>query len=231
MAAILLNPSSITLLQAKTSVARVVGSSSDSDQLALAAETIRDVLLDFNNIRDWTWLQNSATVNVTTDGLATVPSRFKKVYSATIPTNTLYPLVQRDRDRQTQPTDSFGGTFFYSTYDTTNTTKIELLDHPAAAVVLTLRFQRMIDMPAADGTTFDLPEAVMSYVLAQAKADFIASRGGNPERMMHWNNRAKEFLTALIVDDQRRLDEDAQITPGYLTSQEPSWRDTSWMVW
>lgn len=221
----MLNQTTITLGQAKTSVARVGGGQSDADQLTIASEVIRDVLLDFNNVRDWTWLQNSTTGTVTTNGLFALPSRYKKIYSLTVPNKTLSHITQRDFNRQVVPGQSIGETAYYSEYLAGQGNVLELLDHPTASVVASCYYQMMVNFPTADGNAFELPEQAMSYILARSKADYLATRGGSEIRLQYFAARAQEMFTALVVDDQRKLDEDAAFTPGVYAPASVNWRN------
>lgn len=216
--AILLNPSTITLAQAKASVCRVAGTQNDDDEKAAAAEHLRDAMFTLNNKRDWTWLQNATTINSTaSQATITVPTRLKKVYSVKTPTETLRYINERDQNRQNPMGQAVGGTYFYKTFNLAETGVILLVDAPATTTAITLNYIRLLTIPSADGNTFDVPESVMDYVLSEARARYLTEKEGpSSGKVAFWADRANRALGALIADDVRVLDHDSQFAPDWV---------------
>jgi len=214
-----LNPSVITLLQAKTSVCRPAGTQNDADALVAAGEALRNTLFTLNNKKDWNWLQNTTSV-VTSNATVTLPSRLKKIYSVSTTTRPLRYLPQRDWDRQNPEGQALGGLFYYTAFNMAETGVILLRDAPTVSTTITVNYLKLLTVPAADGTTFsDLPEQAMDYVLNEATTRYLTEKGAGDDQIARYERKAAEALAALTSDYVREIDHDAVFMPAEPTER------------
>jgi hypothetical protein len=215
------NQNTMSWLEAMDEVAAVLGNSGDADQRAVALSCIKDTLRDLNVAREWSWMRNSTTGSVTTDGLITMPARGTKVYSLVVSNKTLNYMDKRDWLRQVDLTQNIGLTGYYDIYKTGNTNTIEVSDHPASSAPYTLYYHALMPIAyqTANAEVVDVPENVMSFVLAQAKADYIARVDSGSPKLDYYSAQAKFRRGRLIAEDTRQPDEDGGFTPGYLHAQ------------
>lgn len=221
-------PSALTLLEVKKSVARSANGQNDVDQQDIAGEHIRDVIQDFNNVRDWTWQQNTVNYTNVSSANITNPSRMKKVYSLITSVRPLTYINRRERERNTVA--PLGGAYFYEVFNNNTTGSIiTVYDNFTSAApepTVTLNYLQMMDYPANNSSTFStIPETAMAYVIAQSKATYLADKGGTGEALSFWSGRAAQLLRNLIIDNQRVLDEDASFRPGNVGFVVPTIQD------
>lgn len=216
------NQNDMTWLQAQDDVAASLGNAGEANSRALAAACLKDVIRDMNAAREWTWLQRSTTGNVTTDGLITLPSRAKKIYDLVVANITLQPASQRDRDRLVNPNTGVGGTRYYTDYNTAESNKLEVFDHPTTTAAYTLRYLSLITLSYADADVVDVPESVMGYILARARADYVARVDGTSPKLAVFQAQANERWRRIVRDDtDSKPDEEIVMLPGHLWPGAP----------
>ncbi len=220
--------SNITLGAAITTILRPVAKQDDSAAQTGAQEIIRDILFGLNNKRDWKWLRVTTTASVATDGMMTLPSRWKKFYSVIGPNGALKQAYQRTVDRSNVVLGGYGGTLYYVPFDQYDTGTVEFVDHPTASTTFTVRYHRLLTVPSNNASVFDVPESVMAYIIAEGKKLAIAEHGGTDSQFSMWDRVSKERLADLIMEEARQPDADDAFQPAELTeavSDDDGWDD------
>ena len=219
------NQNTLTWTQAMADVAGVLGNAGDPPQEAIAKSCIQDVLRDMNSAREWTFLCQTTTGNVTTDGLITLPSRTKKIYALTVDSRVMEYMNQRDWLKQVDLTQSLGGTAAYLDYNTAVTNTIEVRDHPNGTVAYVLYWLGLLTVtPSTNGDVVDVPESIMAYILAQAKADYVARIDSSSPKLQFFIAQATQRWRRIVRDDEAsKPDQDLRMVPGYLFPSEMTW--------
>lgn len=215
--AITLAPWDVTLGQAKTRILRVVAKQNDTDSKDYAGEVIQGILRSLNDKREWNWLNNTTTLNVTTDGLIALPSRFNKFYSvAIVGQPPLEQWTRRDFRHKNPYATALGGTYLYVPFNLAETAKVEIRDHPAANVSVELDYNRLITIPAnnttGDAIAIDVPETVGDYILAEGKAQVLGEFGGSDTQLTFWMRKSSELIQNIVRSDVRNSDRQIAFT-------------------
>lgn len=232
---ILQNPNTMTLLDAKKDVARVLGNADNADNQSLAGDCIRDTIQDMNAARDWSWMFNQTTGNtVASQATVSIPSRTKKIIDVIVNNWVLTYVDQHDWDRQVvigNTAPLLGGTFIYTIFDIAASNAITLRDTPGGVVPYTIKYVKLVDYPAADNTAIDVPETVMAYILSKAKSDYIARVNGDSEKLQYFTAQAKERYAKLLSEDTRQPDAEPCVLPGYLFPSPLNPNYDYWYQW
>lgn len=207
-----LNPSAITFASAKSRVARAVGVVGDTEWETIAGDCIIEALHSWEVRRDWFWLYTtSAPITIlASTSVYTLPSAFRKEFSARIGGQYLVWMPQRYYDRA-NPGNSGSGPYYYTMFNSATTGQIELLPPVGANVgspapQLIVRYWRKITKPVAGGDLLDIPEQYEAGIIALAKALLLMDKGGDDRRMLMWKARSDEILDRAIIDEERRGD-------------------------
>lgn len=210
----ILNQSTVTWLAAKQRILRPVDKQGDTNSLTAAGDILQGIIFTLNNKRAWKWTQNVTTATVGTDGLMTVPTRFKRFYGVNLGGQALRQLERRDVLRQNPLGESVGGVLYYVPFNLTTTSQVEVLDHPSAAASATLYYTKLITVPAADVDTFEVPEDFMDYIILKGKQMVCADFGGSDGQISTYRAEALDALRGLLLDDARTPDMDQCFSPG-----------------
>ena len=225
------NPTTITWLQAKQSVAATTGGQDSANEQARAGECLRDALLALNNKRNWKFLRRIDTQASVTSGTLTLPATLKKIYSVVISSSTanytrsLRFMDRRNFDREVDQSTALGGIYTYTAYNLDASGTIAIHDAPTATTPVTVVtcYLRDVIIPPGDTDKFDLPEKVMPFVFAEAKSLYLASKQLDAS---FWMRKSMEYLRDLIIEDEKELDSNPTFST-YLAEFTPS---TNWAV-
>lgn len=212
--AILLNPSPITLSQARTTILRPSGNQNVTEQRAAADDHLRDTINGLNTMRMWSWMHNYTQVTCNTTGELNLPTSIgiHKIYAVEIP--GLRPLKSMDMRaylRDNPRGEALGGQFIYIPFMAGETGKLLVKDAPSADTLMNVYYIRLMTLPNTDTATFsDIPVSVMTYILDESRARYAADSGGDPS---YWSTKAEEGLRALKIDDSKKPDAIARLVP------------------
>lgn len=206
--------STTTLRDAKVWVARVVGELENPDKVG-AGDAIAAAIDELNR-RRWEFLtvKGSDITLVPGQGDYTLPTPFKDPLSLVtseghtltyVPRGTWDPIVEGN---------AIGGTWFYTNFAQGLTNKVQLLDAPASAGTMEIRYYRPIGMPQTDTDTLDVtPGPVELALLARAQTWVATWRGLHSERLQLMERRSHELLMK-AYGDESHADWTPQLIPG-----------------
>ena len=216
---------SMSLSDAKTHIARVIGGQNDANVLALAADAIKATAAKWDNRHDWAFLLKdnyNAPITVTA-GVSDydAPADFKTPYSAILTTTkrTLQYIRQRHYDRLTADQSSERGTYRYTLFNSSGwtaadqTQRIRLIFTPDTNDSLLLRYYRRIN-PTADPV--DVDDAFLYTFLDDCKVWLVAQKNANDPRIQVLASLAERALAdAIETDDNEAEDEEIALKSQY----------------
>lgn len=214
---------SMTFLQAKQAVARLVGGSAVSSQLTVAGASILDAIRDFDLRNDWefklitltdiTVSANVAAYDLKTLGGATNP---KKIYSARFKNNkrTLFYVRQREVDRAIRDQENVEIPIAYTEIRSANgNLNIKLIPTPSGGELLQVRIYEHIVLPSADGDVIDIPDRYLGALLALARYYFVIDRDPEDARAQSMLAKSEQLIMNAVNDDRGNPDEDFRLIP------------------
>lgn len=146
------------------------------------------------------------------------PSDFKFFYNVKDHTNNriIYPVDSRLHDRLNTSQVGVDAPLFYDPHPMGAAGKMRLLPTPSSRFSLEAKYYRRLTVPSTDGTALDIPIDFEWGIMAEAKAIFLAEKGGYDALAAFWAAKAKEALVLAIATDTKQPDEDAGFLPGYM---------------
>jgi len=212
----LFQPSTLSWGQAKTRVAGVAGSAGDSDQLIMAGYFLEEAFRAFEAAKDWKYLFASTTISITAGTSDyNLPSDFRKIYNVRVSVGNPrvlqyidkrdYDLLRPDQSAVTTPTG-----YMLTGLWNNSPGKITLVPNNALTDSMIVNYYRNITIPdaivqgttASDSATLDIPIFYQGFLLAWARALYLASKGGEEERQRFWANLAQEGLLKARAADE-----------------------------
>ena len=119
----------------------------------------------------------------------------------------LYDNVMPEQSMQDEP-------FFYDQHPMGADGKFRFLPTPSARHMVEAKYYRRMTVPSVDGTALDIPIDFEWGILSEAKAIFLAEKGGYDALAAFWAAKAKEALALAVQADGKQPDEMAGFLPG-----------------
>jgi hypothetical protein len=95
---------------------------------------------------------------------------------------------------------------------------IRLYPIPITSHYIELKYYRRMTVPNTDGTALDIPIDFEWGVLAEAKAIFLAEKGGYDGLAAFWGTKAADALALAILADKKQPDDEPGFKVGYVHS-------------
>lgn len=124
------------------------------------------------------------------------------------------------------PTDEPTTPSFYTLFKRGDVGLISLVPTPTVADNLLVKYYKRMTVPSVDGTALNIPIDFEWGVLAEAKAIFLAEKGGYDAVAAFWAAKAEEALAAAVLADNKHPDEDVGFLPGFLRTAAMYPQDT-----
>lgn len=230
-------PSNLTWGQAKSRVARTAGSHGDPNQLIVAGYALEEAIRHWEAAKDWKYLLTvAADINITPgDSTYDLPTDFKKIYNVRMiggNPRVLYFIDKRAYDNvrpnqagQSTPT----GYVLHESLASTVPGQIELVPTNGISDTIRIYYYRRHVIPdeiaqgdtAADPDSLDFPARFQNYLLAWARALYLADKGGENERLSFWLNLAMEGLGRAKGEDEFHPDQVPAFQPNTLIVASP----------
>lgn len=158
-------------------------------------------------------------VALSTRDMYDVPSDWKHEYTGKllVSQRPLYPMVRRIYDRTVTQEQTTGIPLYYDLYPIGAKGKVRLLQPPAAADVMQLRYYRRMTAASAtaETTPLDIPQDYDPYLVAYAKWHFLMDKTeGRGEQAGTWLAFANDGLMVMLKDETRKPDESLSFVPG-----------------
>jgi hypothetical protein len=146
-----------------------------------------------------------------------LPSDFNQVYDVRL-LNNPRPLVytpQRSYD-MLRPGNESATPYVYTLFMWGNDGYIKIMPPPSALAQASLRYYRRMTQPVNGSDVLDIPQRYEIYILAMAKAQFLADKGGQAERMMYWSQIADQGLQRAQANAMQIPDDRPAFEPDYV---------------
>lgn len=191
--------SSKTFAQAKTQVARVLGSQDDTAEVG-AGDAIR-MAIDRLNEFEWDYLTVEGNDLTTTSNVADLPTPWKKPLSLRLSDRPLpfarignYESIVFDTSG-TVPTH-------YTLFNSQLSGQVRLIPGAADGTVVTIKYYRPVAKPQSDSETLDVLDWMERYVILEAQAQLLMEQGDDNQQAMMIAGRAQDALMALLGSDR-----------------------------
>jgi len=208
----------LTIGQAKTNVARVIGNETDPKTLARAYDALCMAAAEWNRRHQFDInALTAADISVVAATAAyDLPSNFLHMYSVRMKTNSerdLDFLRMRHYDRSYWDQEVEGYPTHYTLFGHGNTGQIQLLPTPSGTDTLQLRYYAAVTCPSGNGETFGIPDRYAWGLVYKAKALLLLDKNAEDNRIPHWEREAEMAFRQARADDSEYPDEDLRMIP------------------
>ncbi len=216
----------ITFSDAKTEVARSVGSQADAAQLLVAGTAIMSALREWNARHDWefklrtladiTLTPGQADYDLVADSDAVNP---KRIHTANLEGNprNLFFIRQREWDRVVRDQSTNDIPIAYTlAEDAAGVVVIRLFPSPTGGGPLIVRCYENITIPAqpaGDGTNLNIPDRLIPGIISLGSYYYLINRDAQNPRLGEFKQRAETLLVRAIFDDTHNPDEEIRFVP------------------
>jgi hypothetical protein len=200
----------------------------------MAGYFLEEAMRNWVAVKDWKYLITDVSIAITSaSSVYDLPTDFRKMYDVRLQTNsrTLKYIDASDYDNQhpqaSTPSVPTGYMLQHQWEVASTGGKIELVPGCSVSDNLLISYYRKVTIPSAiltgatssDSTTIDIPEHYHSFLLAWARALYLANKGGEDQRMMFWTKIAQDGLLKARAADEWNPDDSPGFQPGASQAQ------------